>query len=106
LPTEATSSNHELVPGLSVDELVASTGHERHLLAAVLAEEMRLGRVATLADGSFTLVAGSLPLAVAEGRRGLSRPDVAELVDGTGRARATGGQLSASEWEKISHAVY
>jgi hypothetical protein len=96
------------VPGLSLDELAASTGHERHLLAKVLAEEMRLGRVATLADGSFALRAGSLPPAVAEGLRGLSAPDVAAAANGNGRTpdRSIGGRLSASEWANISHAVY
>jgi hypothetical protein len=94
------------VAGLSLDDLVARTGHPRYRLEVVLREEVLRGRVVRDEDGRFAFAPGSLPADVVAALRGLSRPDVAAMAFGRGRPRTNGGQVSRSERRNLDWAVY
>jgi hypothetical protein len=92
---------------LSLDELERRTGRPRQELEAVLADEVRRGRVLRGADGRFALVPSSFPPATHAALRALSRPDVASLANGDGRRRARAGQrLGPAEWWNLSQPFY
>jgi hypothetical protein len=93
------------VAGLTLEELVASTGYRRAVLEAVLLDELRRGRVA-LEDGRFSIRPGCLPPDVAEALRGLEPPDVFALANGNRRPRVSGRRLSDSERHNLTYAVH
>jgi hypothetical protein len=95
-------------PGATLQELVERTGRPLSVLAAVMASEVRLGRVVTAPDGHYRLVAARFPPETLAALGGLSAPDVAELANGNGHQPRgdVDRPLHAAEWSNISHAVY
>jgi hypothetical protein len=91
------------VAGLTIAELVRSTGRPRDVLEEVLKQEIACGRV-VVEDGLFSLRPGALPPAVAEGMRELTRPDVAPARS-RDRRRPEGGRVHASERANLNFAV-
>jgi hypothetical protein len=87
------------VAGLSLQELVASTGRSPVVLEWVLRDEVARGRVVAQ-DGTFALRPGCLSPEVAEALRGLTPPDTAvpgERPRPTPTERRTGQPERAGE---------
>jgi hypothetical protein len=68
---DATSTSVATAHGLTLTDLVVLTGHDRHVLRAVLTSEMAAGRVVRDEDGRYSVIPDAFDAATLAALKGL-----------------------------------